>query len=140
MLKRIKEFFAKVKNFFSTAVVVISAIDLIMIVIGHLAGLVAITGMAATISIAFILLGMKPELRKKAVVAIADYGLWIDGGLTVILTIYGLLHSVTIGLTAMMIGLNITMLIAICRWFRDNIYNEKPAFSDVQEAEPVFTE
>jgi len=76
----------------------------------------ALSGIAACLSVAFILFGFTPETRKKVVGFLAKYGNYLDMALTALLTWLGFQVSVTMGLTALFIGVNISGSLALIRF------------------------
>jgi len=81
----------------------------------------ALSGIAACLSVAFLLFGFAPETRKKVVRFLARYGNYLDMVLTAVLTLIGFKVSVTMGLTALFIGVNLSGSLALIRflntWF-----------------------
>ena len=75
-----------------------------------------LSGIAAVLSITFILFGFTPETRKKVVRFLAKYGNYLDMTLTVLLTLIGFSVSVTMGLTALFIGVNVSGTMALLRF------------------------
>ena len=72
-------------------------------------------GMVLCISIFFILVGMPAGPRARTTKFIGRYGFWIDLVLTTVLTIAGFKMGATLGLVAMLMGLNISALTAMIR-------------------------
>ncbi len=113
---RLMDGFKFVKDLFvSPAIPVVAAIDVTCLVLGHVAALAAVSSMAFVMSFVFIILGLTPEWQDKTWKAIAKYGAVIDLVLTTIFTIMALQASLTMALTIMLVGFNLSFLIGWAR-------------------------
>lgn len=120
-----KAFFAKlwdrtkafVKSAFVLAIVpvTVGVLDLLGCLSGGLLGPAVLSGVILCVSIFFVTMNLSPTLRTGVYRFIGSYGGWLDLVATVVLTYLGFKMGVTMGLVAMMMGLNLSAMFSIVR-------------------------
>jgi hypothetical protein len=121
----------KKTKFFNPVLIIVMIVNACMFMVGHVMTLAAIAGIAAVLSFFLILLGMSEQGQDKTIGFLAKYGLLIDFIVTVVATVLGFQISVTMGLTAMCIGFNLSAFFSVCRWYhgrkQPNLYVQNAA-------------
>ena len=120
-----KDFFSKLwdgfKSFMKSAVVLtivpvtVAVLDSLGCLSGGMLGPAVLTAIVFCVSVFFILMNLSPSLRAGSLKVIGKYGGWIDLVATVVLTYMGFHASVTMGLTMLMLGLNLSAMFSIIR-------------------------
>lgn len=95
--------------------VITIALDYMGFLAGGIFGGAVFSGIVLVISIGCVLLAMPALPRYKACRMVAKYGFWIDLVLTVVLTFAGFKMGAILGLTCMMMGLNLSAGMALIR-------------------------
>jgi len=114
LLRRTWEF---IRTYVPGVFLTVLLLDVLLLVLGTsviLAG--ALSGIAALVSMVLILFGCRPNKRLGIIRFFAVYSSPIDIVGTVIVTWIGFSMSVTLGLAALVIGLNLTGFLALMRW------------------------
>ena len=89
---------------------VIIALDWLGMIGGGLLASATLAGIMFIVSVVVILLGMPSNIRRKCTMLMARQGFWIDLALTIVLMAYGFSLGATLGLLAMAVGLNFSLM------------------------------
>lgn len=95
--------------------VTVAILDILGCLSGGLLGPAVLSAVMLCVSIFFVTVNLSPSLRAGVYKFIGSYGGWLDLIATCVLTFVGFKLGVTMGLVALMMGLNLSAMFSIVR-------------------------
>lgn len=86
-------------------------------IMGHLLAMAAISGIVMSVSISCIYLNAPAKFKEIILMLCAKFGWYIDIAVTTTLTLMGFHLGATLGIVAMVVGLHVSMMVAIAGWY-----------------------
>ncbi len=133
--EKIKEKLVKVCDSIPGGGITVTAFvfTIISFVMGHIMAVAALAGIVMTISISCLYAGCPTQLKSAVLWTCAKFGWYLDVIVTIALTLIGFKLGATLGIVAMVLGMNLSMLMSICRW----VYNKTEEGRIIEPVETV---